>query len=409
VTEGRHCQSYTEYLRPVSFTDARNVVLRELRACPRTPAIEIVGLEFASGRVLAKDITADRDYPPFNRSMRDGFAVRSSDIPGTLRIVGEVRAGSVFTAAVRPGETVEIMTGAPVPAGPDTVVMVEHCIQNGDGTVTMERPLEYGMNVALQGSEAPKGGVVAPGGQRIDYGTVSLLAASGHISVPVFRKPRVAILSTGDEIVPIDQAPQPHQIRNSNAWSLAAQVTRAGGESIVLPIAPDTLDETRQLIEQGLQADLLLLSGGVSAGKYDVVEPALARLRAAFSFDRVLIQPGQPLVFGRVDQTFFFGLPGNPGATIVTFEIFARAAVDLLGGMTETTLPLAMAKLTKPFRHKPGLTRFLPATLREGAITPVPWQGSGDIPALARANCFLVADPQKPDYEEGEWIPVLMK
>ena len=399
--------------------EARALVLRELRAVLRTiaPAVETVALAAAHGRVLAEDIAADRDYPPFDRSMRDGFAVRSDDIPGTLRVIGEVRAGTTFEGKPGPGEAVEIMTGAPVPAGLDTVVMVEHCRQSSNRTVptvTMDKALETGMNIARRGCEATAGQVVIAKGRRIDYGTISLLAATGHSTVQVYKKPRVAILATGDEIVPVEDTPAAHQIRNSNAWSLAAQIARAGGEPVMLPVAPDLLSETRSLIEQGLQADLLLLSGGVSAGKYDVVEPALTELGATFFFDRVLIQPGQPLVFGRVGTTFFFGLPGNPGATMVTFELFARAAIDLLSGAllpgtADTSLPLALARLTRPFRHKTGLTRFLPATLCDGQITPVDWQGSGDVPALARANCYLVADAQTADYAEGDLIPVLMK
>ena len=398
-------------MRPLGFAEARALVLRELRAVLRTiaPAVETVGLADAQGRVLAEDIAADRDYPPFDRSMRDGFAVRSDDIPGTLRVIGEVRAGTTFEGVAKPGEAVEIMTGAPVPAGLDTVVMVEHCRQSSDRTVTMDKALETGMNIARRGCEAAAGQVVMAQGRRIDYGTVSLLAATGHSTVQVYKKPRVAILATGDEIVAVEAHPAPQQIRNSNAWSLAAQIERAGGVPVMMPVAPDLLNETRSLIERGLGADLLLLSGGVSAGKYDVVEPALTELGATFFFDRVLIQPGQPLVFGRVGSTFFFGLPGNPGATMVTFELFARAAIDLLCCASDTSLPLALGRLTRPFRHKTGLTRFLPDTLCDGQITPVDWQGSGDVPALARANCYLVADAQTAEYAEGDLIPVLMK
>ena len=347
--------------------------------------------------------------------MRDGFALRSAEIPGTLRVVGEVRAGTSFEGAVGFGEAVEIMTGAPVPAGLDAVVMLEQCKRDSDDgyttdRVTTDRALDPGANIAPRGSEAPAGQVVLSRGQRIDYATVSLLAATGHSQITVFEKPRVAILATGDELVAIEEKqPLPHQIRNSNVMSLAAQVTRAGGVPVVLPVARDVLSETRRLVEQGLDADLLLLSGGVSAGKYDVVEPALAQLGAEFFFDRVLIQPGQPLVFGRVRGKFFFGLPGNPGATMVTFELFARAAVELLSGASETSLPLALARLTRPFRHKPGLTRFLPATLCDGQITPVDWQGSGDVPAYSRANCYLVAETDRAEYAQGDMIPVLLK
>jgi len=220
-----------------------------------------------------------------------------------------------------------------------------------------------------------------------------------------------AIIATGDEIVEVHQQPEEFQIRNSNAQSLAAQVTRAGGVPRILPIARDTVEHTRNAIGQGLEADLLLLSGGVSAGKYDVVEEVLAGFGAEFYFDRVLIQPGQPLVFGRAAGRFFFGLPGNPSSTMVTFEIFARAALELLGGQEEIALHMPLARLTREFHHRTGLTRFLPARLStDGAeVTPVDWHGSGDIPALTRANAYLVADPDRAEYPRGELIRVLKK
>jgi molybdopterin molybdotransferase len=360
--------------------------------------------------VLAQSITADRDAPPFDRAMRDGFAVRATEIPGTLRVIGEVRAGGLFEGFPRLGEAVEIMTGAPVPHGLNAVVMIEHCTRHADGSISTDKALPPNANIARRACEATRGKILARPGLRIDYATVSLLASNGCATVQVYEKPRVAILATGDEIVPVDRHPAPHQIRNSNAWSLAAQVERAGGIALVLPVAPDLLPETRELIEEGLQkADLLLLSGGVSAGKYDVVEPALATLGAEFFFDRVLIQPGAPLVFGQARGKFFFGLPGNPGSTMVTFELFARAALDLLSGASEAPLPMTLARLTRPFRHKPGLTRFLPATLSCLEITPVDWQGSGDVPSLSRANAFLVAEPDHPEYAAGDLIGVLLK
>jgi molybdopterin molybdotransferase len=200
-------------------------------------------------------------------------------------------------------------------------------------------------------------------------------------------------------------------VRNSNAHSLAAQIRRAGGIPRLLPIARDEYDATRALIERGLEADLLLISGGVSAGKYDIVEKVLAELGAEFCFDRVLIQPGQPLVFGRARETFFFGLPGNPASTMVTFEIFARAAIELLEGQDEVMLPLPLARLTTDFRHKVGLTRFLPARLSADGveITPVPWRGSSDIPALVRSNAFLVAEPDRESWKSGDLIRVMMQ
>ena len=182
---------------------------------------------------------------------------------------------------------------------------------------------------------------------------------------------------------------------------------------MILPVARDELDDTLSLVERGLQADLLLISGGVSAGKYDVVERALAETGAEFFFDRVLIQPGQPLVFGRSRDRFVFGLPGNPASTMVTFELFARAALELLGGQSHSELPFLLARLTRDFRHKTGLTRFLPATLAwpgpEPQLTPMAWSGSGDVPALTRANAFLVADAERAEWNAGELMPVLLK
>ena len=397
----------------LSFIDARSTVLRELGNVMPPTAIESIGFAQCAGRVLAEDIFADRDYPPFHRSTRDGFAVRAADLELNLRIIGEVRAGQVFTGTVQAGEAVEIMTGAPMPAGADTVLMVEHAIRNPDGTLKAIRKNEPNLNVVARGAEAREWATLLERGTRLDYTAIACLASVGRTSVAVFPQPRVAILATGDEIVEPSETPRDGQIRNSNAWSLAAQVARAGGIPVILPVARDNKDHTRTLVEQGLEADLLLLSGGVSAGRYDIVEPVLAGLGAEFFFDRVLMQPGQPVVFGRAGhfsrERFFFGLPGNPVSTMVTFEVFARAAIQILGGASDTSLPLSLARLTVPFRHQPGLTRFFPAALSGGEITPVASKGSGDIAALARANCFLMADPARAEYAAGDPIPVLPK
>lgn len=369
----------------------------------------------AIGRVLAENVPADRDYPPFARSARDGYAVRAADVPGELKIVGEVRAGQMFEGSVGVGEAVEIMTGAPLPDGADAVVMIEHTEKIGP-CVRIGSAHSSGDNIAPRGSEAGAGSMVLEAGSRLGYAEIAALAMVGRACVQVFRRPRVAILPTGDEIVEASQIPGPIQIRNSNAWSLAAQVKRAGGRPHILPIARDNHESTEWLIERGLEADLLLLSGGVSAGKYDIVEKVLAGLGAEFYFDRVKIQPGQPVVFGSIQKgaaqgKLFFGLPGNPASTMVTFEVFARAAIELLSGASSAPLPLLRAKLTREFRHKPGLTRFLPATLSgDGStVTPEPWQGSGDIPALARANAFLVAEMDRESWAAGEDIRVLIR
>jgi molybdopterin molybdotransferase len=391
----------------LSFADARQTVIDKVRASLPPPKTESIRLAEAAGRILAQPIHADRDYPPQPRSMRDGFAVRAADLPGTLELIGEVRAGQPTHLTLAPGQAIEIMTGATVPPGADSVVMIEHTTAQG-ALITIGRALEPGANINPQGCDAAAGALLLRPGHRIGYPEQALLASVGAAYVTVYLRPRVAILATGDELVEVDGHPSPHQIRNSNSWSLAHQVVRAGGEAIILPIAPDRLDATMELIHDGLQSNLLLLSGGVSAGKYDLVENALRHVNAHFFFDRVLIQPGQPCVFGEAAGTFFFGLPGNPASTMVCFEVFARAALELLGGAAAPTLNFTLAPLAAPFHHKPGLTRFLPASLLpDGTLTPLKWSGSGDIAAITRANCYLVAAPERPEYSAGELIQVL--
>ena len=398
------------FVATLTFEQARACVLAKVRAACPLPATEEVSLFDAAGRVLAEPIAADRDFPPVARSVRDGFAVRAADVPGELVVIGEVRAGEAFAADLQPGQAVEIMTGAPMPRGSDSVVMIEHVTVSG-GQVKVPRALPAGENVSPQASQARLGEVVLEPGRRLDFACIALIASFGRSRVLVFKRPHVAVLATGDEIVEVNETPLPYQVRNSNAESLAIQVARAGGIPRILPVARDLYDATRELVEHGLSLDMLLLSGGVSAGKYDLVEKVLDGLGAEFFFDRVLIMPGQPLVFGRAQNKFFFGLPGNPASTMVTFEIFARAALELLSGQREPALPFLWTRLARDFHQKTGLTRFFPArvSVDGSSVDPLPWQGSGDVPSLARANAFLVTEPDRETWTSGEWIQVLLK
>ncbi len=374
------------------------------------PAVETVPLAEAGGRVLAVDVAADRDYPPVDRSIRDGFAVRAADMPGRVRVVGEVRAGEAFTGRVGVGECVRIMTGAPVPEGADAVVMVEYAAV-AEGMMETAKAPRAGEFINESGCETRRGEIVLWKGTRLRFPQIAMLATVGVAEVPVYRRPRVAILATGDEIIPVEATPREFEVRNSNSWALAAQVAEAGGVAEVLPVAPDDLEKTVALVERGLEADLLLLSGGVSAGDYDFVEAALARHGAEFFFTRVKIRPGAPLVFGRAKGRFFFGLPGNPLSTAVTFAVFARTALELLGGVAEPELPVVEAHLTETLHEKPGLTRFLPARLEAGTrrVTPIHWKGSSDVPSLARSNAFIIASAEEAILEEGTAVPVLLQ
>lgn len=394
----------------LDWEEARRIVIETVRALPRSSEEETVSLAEAHGRVLAQLIPADRDYPALRRSLRDGFAVRASDVPGTLRVRGEVRAGEGESAPLQGGEALEIMTGAPVPESADAVVMVEHVHREGD-SVHVEGAVEAGQFINRQGAEAPSGSTLIPAGTIIDASHIATLAMTGHTQVPVVRRPRVAILATGDEIVDLDTKPDPHQIRNSNSYMLATLVRTTGGEPTVLPVAGDHKEALTRLLQKGLEMDMLLVSGGVSAGKYDLVKPCLRELGVQFHFERVRVQPGQPTAFGTFKGKPVFGLPGNPGSSLVTYQLFARAALQLLAGDNEPLLPLLSARFEAPFRHKPGLTRFLPARLSADgqSLRHIPWQGSSDIPALAKANVFLVADHDRGSWEVGDSIRVMLK
>ncbi|MGC1106699.1 MAG: gephyrin-like molybdotransferase Glp [Candidatus Acidiferrales bacterium] len=399
----------------LSFQDARSKVIEACRGLRRVPPAETIELKSALGRVLAQEIRADRDYPPFDRAARDGFAVRAADCEkagATLRVIGEVAAGASFRGRVDSGECVQIMTGAPVPEGADAVVMVEQTRAGAEReAVVIERIATAGMNFTPRGSESREGDILLMPRARIGDAEVAVAAHVGCTRLLVYRKARIAILSTGNEIVEIGAQPEQFEIRNSNGASLAAQVEFAGGAAIPLGNAPDREDELRKSIERGLREDILVISGGVSAGKYDLVEPVLRDLGAEFLFDAVEIRPGRPAVFAICQGKPVFGLPGNPVSTMVTFELFVTPALDILGGTEPRALPLLKAKLTDAVEQRAALTHFLPALLEwpegEATVTALPWQGSGDIATVARGNCFLVVPQTKLKLAAGEWVDVL--
>ncbi len=401
----------------ISYTEARHILIEaaEARAGAVPLLHERVPLEEAAGRVLAESLAADREAPPFDRATRDGYAVRSADVaavPATLQLAGEVRAGENFAGRVGPGHCVQIMTGAPLPSGADAVVMIEHTEAAGNAVV-IRRSVVGGENVVARGSEARRGAEVLAGGTRLGYAELGIAAQFGHAKIPVFLRPRVAVLSTGDEIVPVSAAPGPFQIRNSNAFSLAAQVTLAGGVPFPLGPVADDAGKLRLFIEEGLEADALVITGGVSAGKYDLVEGVLHDLGAVTLFDGVAIRPGRPAVFAMCHQKPVLGLPGNPVSTMVTFELFGVPLVDVLSGAPPRSLPILRARLRRAVCQKAALTHFLPAELTwkegEAQVAELTWQGSGDIAALARANCFLVIPASKLESEAGEWVNVLVR
>jgi molybdopterin molybdotransferase len=396
----------------LSYQQAREIVIERVCGVALARAVETVPLPQALMRVLAQGIRSDRDYPPFDRSIRDGYAVNATDTSAgkTLKVIGELKAGDSPTISVAPGTCIQIMTGAPLPGGANAVVMIEHTSRDGN-IVRLDRAVKPGQHVVPRGSEQSAGKTVLAAGSRFGFAEIAAAAQVGAAQVSVYRKPRIAILSTGDEVVDFIATPGPFQIRNSNSVSLAAQVSLSGGEPVVLGNAKDSLEHLRSKISAGLEADALLLSGGVSMGKYDLVEPVLREFEAEMIFDAVAIRPGKPVVFAVCKGKPVFGLPGNPVSTMVTCELFVRPAIDILSGTDAHPLAFVEAVLTERLSEKPGLAHFLPARLTWTAeaphVSPIPWQGSGDVVAMAHANCLLVVPSNRETMEGGERVQVL--
>ena len=367
-----------------------------------TPAqSESIPLAQSLSRVLAAAVQADRDQPPFHRSTRDGFALSAAYFTQTrqAKITGTLKAGDSWNGPpLAPGEAIEIMTGAPVPAGADAVAMVEHVTQDKAVlTAAPDRLWSPGENIVPRGAEARAGQCLIPARTLVTAAEIALAAACGQSTLTVFRQPAVAIVATGDELVELDETRNtlaPQQIWNSNSHALAALVTAAGADPYRLPITPDTREAVAASLERARQADLIVFSGGVSMGQYDLVEEVLQAAGAEFLFTGVRMQPGKPVVFGLLPdnasrpETYFFGLPGNPISTQVTFHCFVEPFLRTLAGASPSAPRWALATLTQPEPRKPDLTRLLPARMAGTQLTIVPWQGSGDLAANARANCY---------------------
>ena len=376
---------------------------------------ERVPLLEATDRVLAEEVTADRDIPPLTNAAMDGYAVRGTDVaktPVRLRVVGGVAAGHVSRVRVEPGQAVRIMTGAPLPAGADTVVRFEDTRQDGDW-IEVLKAYTSGKNVRQAGEDVRAGQVVLQPGKILRPQEIGMLAAVGHLEVAVVRRPRVAILATGDEVVPPDRTPGPGQIRDANSYTVAAQVQWYGGVPLLLGVARDREDLVRRGVREALarRADLIITSGGVSVGDFDLVKQVLAA-EGEMHFWSLNMKPGRPLAFGVIDGVPLLGLPGNPVAAMVSTELFARPALLKMQGFTDWSRPTVHARLSRPIQRKDGRRHYLRVRLRETdegyEATLTGDQGSGILNSLVQADGLAVIPEEAEHLPAGAEVEVML-
>lgn len=375
---------------------------------------ESVPLAFAHRRVLAEEIIADLDLPPFDRARMDGYALRAADAattPARLKVTGEIAAGHNPDDEVQPGEAIKIFTGAPVPRGADAVQKVEVTERDGDFVVIHEA-VKPGQFITPRASEVRDGETVAAPGRVIGAAELAALASFGYASVRVGRRPRVAVISTGSELVDVTRRPVGAQIRNSNCYTIAAYAEAAGAVVENLGVVEDSLSATCAALSRAAEAsDVVITSGGVSMGDYDLVKAALKELGAEIYFDRVSIRPGKPTVFARRGETYFFGLPGNPVSTSVTFNVFARPAIRRLQGAGDPLLPTVTATLSHSIKDTSSRRSYLPGRLfiRDGRalVESLKWGGSSDLVAFMNASALIIAREATHLIAEGETVEVL--
>jgi molybdopterin molybdotransferase len=393
----------------ISVKDGQTRILTQIS---RTTPLEFLSLGRALGRVAADDVRAPFDVPPTDNSAVDGYAVVSGDIPdaGTrdVAVVAELPAGSVFDGVLGPGQAVRIMTGAPIPRGADTVYPQE-LVERLDGRVRIGA-IAKGANVRMRGEDIHAGTIVIERGTVLRPQEIGLIASLGQVQVPVHRRPRVVLLSTGDEVVEPGRPRTPGQIYDANRFTLGGSIEQCGGEVVDLGIVPDIRDELRaRLIDAGATGDVVVSSGGVSVGVYDLVKDVLEEI-GAIEFCQVAMQPGRPLAFGRIGSAAFFGLPGNPVASMLAFMLFVRPAIYKLGGRRRIFHDIYEARATEAMRKKKGRREFKRGivTLRDGLweVRTTGPQGSGILSSMTTGNCLIVLEEELGDVAAGETVLV---
>ncbi|MGH9488839.1 MAG: molybdopterin molybdotransferase MoeA [Terriglobales bacterium] len=401
----------------VALAEARTLVIERAAAawrggarCPLSRWPQLPALP-----VLAEGVRADRPWPPFRRAMRDGYALRMTDVAAPLRLCGEVLAGAASAPPCPPGGCLAIMTGAAVPEELDTVVMVENTCREG-ALVTVRGGARRGENIAAAGSDSPSGAIVAAAGRRLAPAAVAALASAGVADALVMRPPRTAILATGDELVPATASPRPSQIRNSNGPMLAAQCRRYGADVVCEQLLPDDTSKLELALDEAhhAAASLIVFSGGASVGSADLVAALLARRGIELQFDAVRTRPGRPVLFGERDGRLYFGLPGNPLGALLACALLVRPALELLGGLDATAVTTATlaARLGFDYSGKPlNLESFLPVKLvahgLSAEVHPLTYHGSADLAAAAAADAFVHVPAGATHLPAGTWVGIV--
>lgn len=395
----------------LSVNEAQNLVLKHT---PTPTKVENVLLSNALNRVLAEDIASDGDSPPFDKSMVDGYAIRSSDIQSGItafQVIDEVLAGRVSQCEVKAGQAISIMTGAPLPHGADAVVMHEQTTRDA-ATIHIALPVKAGQNILRRAAEMQQGEVVLKAGDLLRAASLGLLASVNRTHVSCFSPVQINLLTTGDEIVePGETLPAGH-IRNSNASLLQGLIQSTESKSHYLGIARDTHEQLVQYIKTGLQSNVLIITGGVSAGKVDLVPEVLGQLGVVPIFHKVALKPGKPFFFGKCGSTLVFGLPGNPVSSLVGFELFIRPALRKLSGLhAPYETPLLAVQLQSDFQHRSDRPTYHPVKLNTASkswqAVPIAWKGSADLRSISQADTFAVFPPGEVRYAAGDWIEVL--
>lgn len=397
----------------IQVKEAIGIILEEIKPLKAEETDVLSALD----RVLAEDVFAARPNPPWDNSAMDGYALISSDIkgagpdsPAILNVIYDLPAGSEPKGAVKKGTAVRIMTGAPMPEGADAVVMVENTAKGPDDTVLIRAMARPGENIRKSGEDFKAGELVVKAGSLIRPAEVAMLATIGRPRVNVRRRPRVAIISTGTELVDIDEVPPKGKITNSNGYMLSALVAEAGAEPVHLGIAVDTKEALLEKLRAALSSDCIITSGGVSVGDYDFVKDVLKEMGSHMIFWKVALKPGKPLAFGVIGGKPAFGLPGNPISSLVSFEQFVRPALLKMAGVKEIFRRVLPARLTTDVKLKPGRMNFIRAALRikDGGFTvsPLEGQGSGMIRSMVQANSFIIVPADSTGYKKGEIVKV---